>query len=51
MWTEDVLLEPEAMRQLNDMAMLPVLADPVAMVLDVHLSKCATVGHVIPTNT
>ncbi len=47
MWTEGVPVEPEAMRQLNNMAMLPV---PIAVMPDVHLGKGATVGSVIPTN-
>jgi tRNA-splicing ligase RtcB len=49
MWTEGVPVEPEAMRQLNNMAMLPVLAGPIAVMPDVHLGKGATVGSVIPT--
>ena len=37
------------MRQLDNMAMLPVLAGPIAVMPDVHLGKGATVGSVIPT--
>jgi tRNA-splicing ligase RtcB len=49
MWTEGVPVEAEALRQLENMAQLPVLAGPIAVMPDVHLGKGATVGSVIPT--
>ncbi|HSS45964.1 MAG TPA: RtcB family protein, partial [Burkholderiales bacterium] len=49
MWTEGVPVEAEALRQLENMAKLPVLAGHIAVMPDVHLGKGATVGSVIPT--
>lgn len=49
MWTDGVPVEAEALRQLENMAKLPVLAGHIAVMPDVHLGKGATVGSVIPT--
>jgi tRNA-splicing ligase RtcB len=46
-WTDQV--EPEARRQLEAIASLPVVHPHVAAMPDVHLGKGATVGSVIPT--
>jgi len=48
-WTDGVEVEPEAIRQIRNIASLPVLAGHVAIMPDVHLGKGATVGAVIPT--
>ncbi|HEX4781312.1 MAG TPA: RtcB family protein, partial [Usitatibacter sp.] len=42
-------VEPEAMEQIRQVAQLPILAGPIAVMPDVHLGKGATVGTVIPT--
>lgn len=49
MWTQGLEVEPDAMAQLRSIASLPVVADHVAVMPDVHLGKGATVGSVIPT--
>jgi len=46
-WTRDI--EPEAIRQLLNLAALPVVAGHVAAMPDVHAGIGATVGSVIPT--
>ena len=46
-WTDD--LEPEARRQLENVASLPVVHGHVAAMPDVHAGIGATVGSVIPT--
>lgn len=46
-WTKDV--EPEAIDQLTNVSMLPILAGPVVGMPDVHAGIGATVGSVIPT--
>lgn len=48
-WTRGVPVEPEALQQLRNIASLPILAGPVAVMPDVHLGKGATVGSVIVT--
>jgi tRNA-splicing ligase RtcB len=48
-WTNGVEVEPEAIAQIRNLAALPVIAGPVAIMPDVHLGKGATVGSVIPT--
>jgi len=49
MWTDGVPVEEEALKQLRNIASLPILAGHVAVMPDVHLGKGATVGSVIPT--
>jgi tRNA-splicing ligase RtcB len=49
MWTDGVPVEPEALAQIRNVASLPILGGPVAVMPDVHLGKGATVGSVIPT--
>lgn len=49
LWTEGVPLEPEAVKQIENVTRLPILAGPVAVMPDVHLGKGATVGTVIAT--
>lgn len=49
MWTDGVPVEQDAMKQLRNIASLPVVAGHVAVMPDVHLGKGATVGSVIPT--
>src|SRR5258708_1273623 len=46
-WTPD--LEPEARRQLENVARLPIIHGHVAAMPDVHAGIGATVGSVIPT--
>jgi tRNA-splicing ligase RtcB len=48
-WVDGVPLEPEAHRQLQNIAMIPFVGPWVAVMPDVHLGKGATVGSVIPT--
>ncbi|MFA5520166.1 MAG: RtcB family protein [Castellaniella sp.] len=49
-WTQGVPVDDKALRQLRNMASLPILAGHVAVMPDVHLGKGATVGSVIATN-
>jgi tRNA-splicing ligase RtcB (3'-phosphate/5'-hydroxy nucleic acid ligase) len=49
MWTRGVPIEPEAMRQLTNVARLPIVFKHVAAMPDVHYGIGATVGSVIPT--
>ncbi len=46
-WTEDIA--PDAINQLINVASLPIVAQHIAAMPDVHLGKGATVGSVIPT--
>jgi len=48
-WTNGVEVEHEAVAQIKNIAALPIVAGPVAVMPDVHLGKGATVGSVIPT--
>src|SRR6476469_6274672 len=48
-WTGGVPVEGEAITQIRNISMLPVLAGHIAIMPDVHLGKGATVGSVIPT--
>jgi tRNA-splicing ligase RtcB len=48
-WTHGVPVEDAAYAQIRNLAALPVLAGPIAVMPDVHLGKGATVGSVIPT--
>jgi tRNA-splicing ligase RtcB len=48
-WTHGVPVEYEAINQVRALASLPILARHVAVMPDVHVSKGATVGSVIPT--
>lgn len=48
-WTEGVEVERDAVEQIRNIATLPVLGGPVAVMPDVHLGKGTTVGTVIPT--
>ncbi len=48
-WTDEV--EPQAMRQLANIAQLPFIHGHVAAMPDVHLGIGATVGSVIPTKS
>jgi len=49
MWTKGVPVEDEARAQIANLAGLPILGGPVAIMPDVHLGKGATVGSVIAT--
>ncbi|HKY95914.1 MAG TPA: RtcB family protein [Kiloniellales bacterium] len=49
LWTRGVPVEPEAERQLANMASLGFVHPHIAVMPDVHLGKGATVGSVIPT--
>jgi tRNA-splicing ligase RtcB len=48
-WTRGVELEDEALKQLRNVAQLPILRGHVAVMPDVHWGMGATVGSVIPT--
>jgi tRNA-splicing ligase RtcB (3'-phosphate/5'-hydroxy nucleic acid ligase) len=48
-WTDGLPVEAAAEAQLQNIARLPILAGPIAVMPDVHLGKGATVGSVIPT--
>lgn len=48
-WTRGVPVEPEAFRQLENIARLDVVHHHVAAMPDVHLGIGATVGSVVPT--
>jgi tRNA-splicing ligase RtcB len=48
-WTRGVELEEEALKQLRNVALLPILHGHVAVMPDVHWGMGATVGSVIPT--
>jgi len=48
-WTADMPVEDAALAQLRNIADLPILAGPIAVMPDVHMGKGATVGSVIPT--
>ena len=48
LWTAGVPVETDAMRQIQNIASLPVVSGHVAIMPDVHLGQGATVGSVIP---
>src|SRR4051812_38891481 len=48
-WTGGVPVEGQAVTQIQNITMLPVVAGHIAIMPDVHLGKGATVGSVIPT--
>jgi tRNA-splicing ligase RtcB len=48
-WTGGVPVEDEAVTQIRNITMLPVVVGHIAIMPDVHLGKGATVGSVIPT--
>ena len=48
-WTAGVPVEDDAWAQVCNVAALPIVAGPVAVMPDVHLGKGAAVGTVIPT--
>lgn len=48
-WTQGVEVEQEAIKQLEKVASLPILAGHLAVMPDVHWGMGATVGSVIPT--
>jgi tRNA-splicing ligase RtcB len=49
LWTGSMEVEMEAIEQIRNVTMLPILAGPVAVMPDVHLGRGATVGTVIVT--
>jgi tRNA-splicing ligase RtcB len=49
MWTAGVPVEPDAYKQIANIASLPILGGHIAIMPDVHIGKGATVGSVIPT--
>lgn len=48
-WTRGVPFDPNALRQLRNVAHLPFIHRWVAVMPDVHVGKGATIGSVIPT--
>jgi tRNA-splicing ligase RtcB len=48
-WTGAMTVEEAALKQLHNIAELPILAGHIAVMPDVHMGKGATVGSVIPT--
>lgn len=49
-WTRGVPVEPEAKRQLRNLAAMPFIHKWIAVMPDVHLGIGATVGSVVPTH-
>ena len=49
LWTGDLEVDESSIEQIRNVAMLPILAGPVAVMPDVHFGIGATVGTVIPT--
>ena len=49
-WIKGVPFEPEAKKQLLNIARLPFIYKWVAAMPDVHLGKGATIGSVVPTS-
>ncbi|MDR7333131.1 RtcB family protein [Roseateles asaccharophilus] len=49
LWTQGVPVEPQAKRQLQNAARLPIVFKHIAAMPDVHFGIGATVGSVIPT--
>ena len=48
-WTGAMSVEEAAVKQLQNISELPILAGHIAVMPDVHMGKGATVGSVIPT--
>lgn len=48
-WTKNIPVEPDAWKQIQNLASLPFIHKHVAVMPDVHVGKGATVGSVIPT--
>ena len=48
-WTHGVPVDEATWTQIRNLAALPILAGPIAIMPDVHLGKGAAVGSVIPT--
>lgn len=51
LWTGNMPIEADAYDQIMRIAELPIVANHVAVMPDVHLGKGATVGSVIPTRS
>jgi tRNA-splicing ligase RtcB (3'-phosphate/5'-hydroxy nucleic acid ligase) len=49
LWTGDMEVEQQALQQIRNISMLPILAGHIAIMPDVHFGMGATVGSVIPT--
>ncbi|QBQ74510.1 hypothetical protein BcepSauron_130 [Burkholderia phage BcepSauron] len=49
-WTGEMEVEQEALKQIQNITNLPILAGPMAVMPDVHFGLGATVGSVIPLN-
>jgi tRNA-splicing ligase RtcB len=49
LWTGSMSVEDAAVKQLQNISELPILAGHIAVMPDVHLGSGATVGSVIPT--
>src|SRR6476469_7040159 len=49
LWTRGVPVDDAARAQIANLASLPILGGPLAIMPDVHPGKGATVGSVIPT--
>lgn len=48
-WVKDVPVEPEARKQLKNVASMPIIHSHIAVMPDVHYGKGATIGSVIPS--
>lgn len=48
-WTDGVVFEDEAKKQLLELSTLPIIHDHIAVMPDVHAGKGSTVGSVVPT--
>jgi tRNA-splicing ligase RtcB len=49
LWTRGVPVEEDTWKQIRNLAALPILGGPIAIMPDVHVGKGAAVGSVIPT--
>ena len=49
LWTGDMEVEQEALKQIRNISTLPILAGHIAIMPDVHFGMGTTVGSVIPT--
>lgn len=49
LWTGDMEVEQQALKQFRNISTLPILAGHIAIMPDVHFGMGATVGSVIPT--
>ena len=49
-WTNDLPVEPQAQKQLENLALMPFIYKHIAVMPDVHTGKGSTIGSVIATD-